>query len=1057
MTWLGKILFGLICIAICFTLYWIVSMIVAEPVMGQMVEIHIPNPGVSGMVTYPDADLIGIENSSYALNINVTSKPGVIQPRPEIGDLTRYDSISLYGATGYYNNFFDHKLIVGITDTVHIAYYADTQANGNPYTRINFITVGQIVYSDTSGYSGCSKGWESTGDYVFPGINGPHDWTLYGNNLIHCGGDSPPLLFTTTKGYASIDSTFWRNDSSWSDYASVPGDTSVNGLDSIPFENVTDDTLGFGPRLLSMGLQAPGQLVVGVLDESASLDGAYRYSYAYYDTLIDSVSEEALWSAVIHSDGKAVYLTQFERYEDTSKTKVMIVLREEVDGNRVPMVIDTIGYPLKSDTVPTTALIKLVETEFSYCDATYWLTKIECRTVRNTWEIIIELDSGGYADTIQIENDGSELGGDTCCYTRFQLRDMFLDSLTNTSTHATINDSLLFTEGTADEISIQSLLPCFFWSLSTSDAIRVVYIDSGGVGITSPVVIYKDTLGLATERWDKSRLSDTIYRPGQLHVGDFVNALCDSSKYGAYDDSTYNIGYSFYDPITGMESPLGPTINTTLADSSLVDSVRFRNITTGWPSGGRPGWVKWYQSVTRSNLTGGGDTSYYYPLFRSRTNGDALTIPWGNWSDLSVTTGLDTSLVKVDTIYDYQLILNILGVPPMLPPYSYDLQVTATDMVSAHDRLYTIGDELNPNKIWFTPVDTLSWYPLDVYSVDPGEDEFVALVVINGTLYCLKHNSIWYIAGYASEIETMWGKTVDNTIRVRLLSREMGAVSKRTVLETDGVAYFLTPDMDVLAMNGTRVDTISTLVSDRIDSLFYQGRVGSNIIFYSLYDAATKYANMFKVGDLIVLQNDSTGSMMAYNRISKTWENISYESGYIPIGSFVFDTSISLSGAGAFTDVLYSDTLLRMRVENYSRIYSDANSYEYPWAWESPPLTNGPDLCKIQHVSFVYEFADTGSSSVCWLRYNIYNSTHDSLCSDSVLLKQSDSLTRKHWDVQRHTPDRYLTFRFWTQPDDLYLYATTEGGGLLYREARNNLIIKDLKFSVRYAGKERRE
>lgn len=1053
MTWLGKILFGLVVLILVSI---VVSIIFALPGMGQVVEIDIPNPGAAGMVTFPDADLVGISNSSYTLNIDVTSRPGVIQPRPEVGELTRYDSISLYGAFGYYNNLFDHKLIVGITDTVFIAYYADTQANGNPYTRISFITVGQVVFSDTAGIS---KGWSSTGDYVFPDREGPHDWLQYGNILIHCDDKTPPLLFTTTKGFPFIDTTFWRNDSSWGDFASVPGDTSVDPLDSVPFENVTDDTLGFGPRLLSMGLEAPGQLRVGVLDEVASLDGMYRYSYAYYDTLTDSVSEEALWSAVVLAENEAVYLTQFERYDDTSKAKEIIVIRERLDGNRIAFVIDTIGRPLANDTMPTSGLVKFRDTKASLCDATYPNSPyhILCQTVRNTWEIIIELDSGSFADTIQIENDRP--GEDTCCYTRQQLMDLFYDSLTNTGTHATINDSLVFSKIGDDAISIQSLLPCFFWSLSTSEAIRIEYLDSGGVGINTPVIVYKDTVSdaLATERWDKKKVSGNIYRPGQLRVGDFDSDLKDSTPYGAYNDSVYAINYSFVDPITGIESPLGPTTLTMLADSILTDTVRFRNITTGWPAEGRPGWIKLYQGVMKSDLTGGGDSSYRYALYRVRTNGEQLTIPWGNWSDVAVTTGLDSSLIRIDTVYDYQFVRNILGVPPMLPPYSYDLQVTVTEIEGAHDRLYATGDKLNPNSIWFTPVDSLSWYPLDVYSVEPGEDEFVAMVVINGTLYCLKHNSIWYIAGYAAEIEEMWGKTTDDNIRVRLLSKEMGAVSKRTVLEADGVVYFLTPELDMLSMNGVRVDTISTLISDRIDSLFFRGTVGSLVIYRSLYESASKYANMFKVGDLIVLQNDSTGVMLAYNRTSRTWGYISYEDGYIPTGSFAFDTTLSLRGRKEYTDILYADTSLLMRVENYSRMFSDANQYEYPWAWESPPLTGGADLWKTKRVEFSYEFADTGSGSVCWLRYNIYNSTGDSLCSDSVLLKLSDNKTRKCWDVQRHSPDKYLTFRFWAQPDDQYQYGVTEEGVPLYREARNNLIIKDVKFLVRYAGKERRE
>ena len=266
------------------------------------------SPGSGGMVSDVDPSLLEPHQSPLLKNMNIRTH-GFLLPRNNLAQLTNFNVFKLYGAYGYYNNLNGTNNIVGVNDSVYV--WFNTNA-AHDDTVVVPTLVGQIFITDT--LNGDSA-WHGVRGHAFPTSNTTHRWAQYKDLLIHVDGKSSPQILTTSQGFI-VD-------------------------DSIP------DTIGYQPRLISLGLEAPGQLRVGVTERGGELYGRYQYAYSFLDTTdTDSASGLSLWSSLVYLDYEYPYLTGFES-DISTKGDLILVVRKKIDGAAVPYVIDTL-FPIQS-------------------------------------------------------------------------------------------------------------------------------------------------------------------------------------------------------------------------------------------------------------------------------------------------------------------------------------------------------------------------------------------------------------------------------------------------------------------------------------------------------------------------------------------------------------------------------------------------------------------------------------------------------------------------------------------------------------------------------------
>jgi hypothetical protein len=372
-----------------------------------------------------------------------------------------------------------------------------------------------------------------------------------------------------------------------------------------------------------------------------------------------------------------------------------------------------------------------------------------------------------------------------------------------------------------------------------------------------------------------------------------------------------------------------------------------------------------------------------------RTRDSSRTIIWGNWADDSVVVGLDTSLITVDTIYSYNQFWTLTGDVVVQPPYHYDLQIPFSDMDRAHFRFYGIGDPLAPNRIYYTPVDTVSWYVYDYFEIEPGADKFIALEQLNDVLYAFKHRTIWFLAGYAAEVETMWGRLTDSEVEVRQLSSHFGALSREAVCKYLEAIYFMSSHGKVMVIDGQGLRELSLPIENRIDTLFPE--------FSDLVD----HAHLVGVDDCIKLTNDSSGKVLSFHIPSGTWVREKF-TGFVPERAFIYD---STDGGTEYSEIHWGQGTGHFRRQYDDTRFDAAGLFE--WAAEFPVNGDGFGLWNIQQLSLRQE-----ARSLWWLRYTIYDSDGDSLASDSIYQGIGGNPFLR-WHTLEHDAVMYPFLRLW--------------------------------------------
>lgn len=256
------------------------------------------SPGVTGLNTTYDFDALRPTDARALENADLSTRPGAIMNR--FGVKTRGDSIGLMlSMAGYYNSEFGDKLLFGVSgssENITIAKPRSTTDSLSPGNwTISWLYLKKIIASDNfrtvMDDTSLNESYNQFGtprDYVAPADR--YAWLKIYDQLVLCDGAGVPLSFSSRSSLVS-DSFLSTN---LPDYGpEVPTDM-------------------YRRRVLSLGLEAPGQLRARVTGIPGGPNGAYQYRYRYFGFDQDSCGYPGPPSAVVFPDSERVMLDLFE-------------------------------------------------------------------------------------------------------------------------------------------------------------------------------------------------------------------------------------------------------------------------------------------------------------------------------------------------------------------------------------------------------------------------------------------------------------------------------------------------------------------------------------------------------------------------------------------------------------------------------------------------------------------------------------------------------------------------------------------------------------------------
>lgn len=520
----------------------------------------------------------------------------------------------------------------------------------------------------------------------------------------------------------------------------------------------------------------------------------------------------------------------------------------------------------------------------------------------------------------------------------------------------------------------------------------------------------------------------------------------------AYVDSIYYIAYSFYDPVTGIESPLGPPVGETLTtiDTNMVPEpdegwYYYRKLAIGYiDTLLHPKWVRFYQRILQTDQPGGGDTSVWYGLFEMRPN-DHSYLTFGQWEDTNVVAGLDTAF-KHDTIHTYELLHNYpFSAVKTLPPYNYDCQIPFSDIEYFAGQLWGIGDPDYPNRVYYSQYD---WPGMNIFSWpltwfvqirELGNDKLVAIERAEGygrdALYAIAHNSVWLI-----------NENADYQIILPEIGSAIGAASRQTVVKNGSIVYFLSPGLRIYALKGTQLVDISAGIENYIESVFV------NYDMWQTYQGFYCWGHSF--GDYVRWFNDSTGLGVSFDTRAGVWSLERYGSGnYVPRGSFVYDTLPSSDfsvGLNYDLELLYMDSTVPPRRAVSTAEFDAATSGSIleraiQFAWNSGQLGDGVNYWEVQELNLKVQPLSIGA-----MHYAVYDEYGNSLCSDSLKFGGNNIDTVMNYRLHLpHNNSLHPSMRIFSNDTDT---ITTTGDDPFLVVYYHNFQLLDVKIKARKTG-----
>lgn len=284
-------------------------------VCGAYIPFSIQSPGITGMNSSVDVDAMKPTDARYLQNVIIGEHLGRIEKRK--GHHNQGDnSVGVYNIVGYYNEIDNITQLIGIVQpsgNLVVSMGVDTVADPDTKLLDTFLTteINMISVSDKGG-SGLQDSNITIG-VLYPTYNS--DIELVDNRIIIANNSDIPYVYTPYR------------------------DTMAGNLHN-------PDSVYYNPNVVSLGLEAPGQLRVGQINRTDSKFGDYRYAYAFVLTT-DTIADPSLESRIISVDSNAVYLTLFDCRQDLSYSDTLETGGDLTENTHTKAAIlrQKVGYP----------------------------------------------------------------------------------------------------------------------------------------------------------------------------------------------------------------------------------------------------------------------------------------------------------------------------------------------------------------------------------------------------------------------------------------------------------------------------------------------------------------------------------------------------------------------------------------------------------------------------------------------------------------------------------------------------------------------------------------
>lgn len=514
--------------------------------------------------------------------------------------------------------------------------------------------------------------------------------------------------------------------------------------------------------------------------------------------------------------------------------------------------------------------------------------------------------------------------------------------------------------------------------------------------------------------------SADIPAPGSINFWNKSGTIIDSAMHAGFR-ADRKIAYSWYDPILGIESPMGPSYTYKLVDTSAGDTI-LNAFSLGYLDEERnpTRWLRVYQTLTDS-------TDVWYGVLQIKVNINRVTggqniVYLGFLSEDSVATSSSYTEMGIDTLdmggpaggsynNDNMVLDDDDGSIMSRPPYKDGLTIIFSDMEYANGRIWGVGDVLFPQRLYYSEYNYIDeWSALNYLSLSESDnDELVAIEAISSgegdQLYAFKHNSVFVVTGYDIEYDLSFNK----------ITSKCGVVDRRSIVKVDDEIYFLSPNMKIYKIDIGGLEEISQPVENYIDSFF----VDYNTAYNNTYAFAMTNKVCWRKGV----------NILSYNIESRTWSTDNYSEYNYHMGTFEYDTLSRLKGFGENSYVYYQSyiaaSLYKEGSYRYDSIYYNGAGLKgvFHLYYQTPFIGDGENWWKINSVK-----ATMSGDSGTYIYFSVFNQANDSLCTDSIMINSrvDDDYTI---GMPRHS-GKYLSVRLIDKT------ATNNKGNFILRDIR---------------------
>lgn len=447
---------------------------------------------------------------------------------------------------------------------------------------------------------------------------------------------------------------------------------------------------------------------------------------------------------------------------------------------------------------------------------------------------------------------------------------------------------------------------------------------------------------------------DSVSTPGQIEVSGDTACVT-----GANFDSLYWVRYSWYDPVLGIESPMGPIskqleIVPTADNCGRLQLGAFDEDNTPAP------WIRVYQTLADDAFVGSKDTLIWYRVFESPVShiqdDDTLRYVILGWlSDAQVVNGWAGHTDDSQFYDDNHLSPAADGSGFLRPPFIAGNAIPYSDIAYANGRLWGIGDPLFPSRLYYSEYLRMDdWFVTNYLELGGSDnDEIVAIEVLSGgtddVLYALKHNAIYAVVGFDVERDAYLSK----------LKASIGPVDKRSVIVYNNQIFYLGTDMKIYRIEGNQVQEISQRIEDQIDDL-YAPPFG--------YGNAIDSVRTFRLGANLFWSHSRTGNSIVYNVDRGVWQVRTFTN-FAPDGFFIYDIDENQSGFNPnlvrlFNSDSLQSSVFRLEGPDYSSDTGGGGKVGEPLVYQTPFIGDGEFLYQIQSIDLVANWANAKTVTI---------------------------------------------------------------------------------------------